>query len=438
MNDVSPARPAPRVLFIATRAPYGRMHGHKMGMRTYIRALQGLGYDVVVAAFDVPDDVVDKEDLGATTRYVKLPSKAEIARNVVTGFLPGKLSLNECLYMGSEAERTLMELVREVPVRFVVADMIRTARYADAMGVPWLLDHEDLLSERYEMWAGRSSGNENILGYLEPIIPSFARGATRKAFRWIMRRESRLLAKREVYWTNRARASSLRSLEETARLGRIATGRAFCMPVTVPIPPTRAMALDVRPMTAVFVGGLTYQPNLDAIRAYVRDIIPEFGRRGVPLPVLNVVGAAPDNLRAGLDHPSIRFLGYVPDVNEEVQKAQVFFAPIVSGTGIKTKVLEALACGVPLIALPFGLTGLRGAHGEHYLRAQDATEFVSQYERLRDDACLARRLGASGRELAIQFYSIEAAMRMLGPEVNAALGSDQRGSDIRAFATPRS
>jgi glycosyltransferase involved in cell wall biosynthesis len=205
------------------------------------------------------------------------------------------------------------------------------------------------------------------------------------------------------------------------------------MPVTVPIPPTHAAALDVRPMTAVFVGGLTYQPNLDAIRAYVRDIIPEFQRRGVEVPILNVVGAAPDNLRAGIKHPSIRFLGYVPDVNEEVQKAQVFFAPIVSGTGIKTKVLEALACGVPLIALPFGLTGLRGEHGEHYLRAEDAAEFVSQHERLRDDVDLARRLGAKGRELAIRFYSIEAAMRMLGPEVEAILGMDSR-----ALTTPLS
>lgn len=423
MNDFARPVAGMRVLFIATRAPYGRMHGHKMGMRTYIRALQGLGCEVTVAAFAVPGDEVEVEDLGARTRYLKLPSTMEIARNIVTGFLPGRLSLNECLYGSAEAQRRIKGIVEEFSIDFIVSDMIRTARYAEGAGRPWILDHEDLLSERYSMWARRSSGNENILGYLEPIVPSVVRPATRAAFRRIMERESRMLVQREVYWTRRARASSLRSLEETNRLRESAGSQVFCMPVTVPVPATQATALHVRPMSAVFVGGLTYQPNLDALRTYAEAIIPEFERRGIEVPILNVVGAAPDGLRVGLGHPSIRFLGYVPDVNEEVQRAQVFFAPIVSGTGIKTKVLEALACGVPLIALPFGLSGLRGEHGVHYLRANDAAEFVQHYEAIRDDLTLAESLGAAGRELAIQFYSIEAAIRILRPEMDAAVGA---------------
>jgi len=169
------------------------------------------------------------------------------------------------------------------------------------------------------------------------------------------------------------------------------------MPVSVPIPTTQATALAVRPMSAVFVGGLTYQPNLDALRTYAEHIIPQFERR-MSVPTLNVVGMAPDHLRTGLDHPSIRFLGYVPDVNEVIQQAQVFFAPIVSGTGIKTKVLEGMACGVPVLALPMGLTGLQGAHGVHYLRGDGPEDFVDQYERLRDDVTLAQAIGAAGRQ----------------------------------------
>ena len=104
------------------------------------------------------------------------------------------------------------------------------------------------------------------------------------------------------------------------------------MPVTVPVPDQPVSAtLTNRPMTAVFTGGLTYQPNLDGLRAYVERIIPEFERQGVELPVLNVIGAAPDNLRLPLEHPSIKFLGYVPDINDELARTQVFFAPIVSG-----------------------------------------------------------------------------------------------------------
>jgi glycosyltransferase involved in cell wall biosynthesis len=231
----------------------------------------------------------------------------------------------------------------------------------------------------------------------------------------VLRQESKMLAAREIYWVRRAQASSLRSNGETARLRQLApTARVFCMPVSVTIPPEPAHDLAKRPMAAVFTGGLSYQPNLEALRVYVSQIIPEFERRKVAIPSLNVIGMAPDALQKGVRHHTIRFLGYVPDVNEEVQKAQVFFAPIVSGTGIKIKVLEAMACGVPVIALPVGLSGLHGTPGQHYLQANDATDFVAQYERLRDDDALARSIAASGRELAVMYYSLDAATRILG------------------------
>ncbi len=406
------------ILYIATRAPYGRMHGHKMGIRTYINALKTAGHTVTLIAFNIPGDEPKPEDLGVESHYLPLPAKSKILWNLLTQGLTGRLSINECLYLDESANDAIQRLVKDKSINMIVADMIRTAPYAHRSGLPWIVDHEDLLSERYELWATRSTGDENILGYLENSIPAFARPLVRAVFRKLLRRESKVLEHRELFWTDRANASSLRSLEETERLSQRTKRRVFCMPVTVPIPDQPANAtLDARPMVAVFTGGLTYQPNLDALRAYVEKIIPEFERQGVELPTLNVIGAAPDNLRLPLEHPSIKFLGYVPDVNEELGRTQVFFAPIVSGTGIKTKVLEALACGLPLIALPAGLTGLQGEHERHYLRAEDAADFVAQYVKVRGNPALARSLGKDGRDLAIAAYSIEAAADIMRREI---------------------
>ena len=78
-----------------------------------------------------------------------------------------------------------------------------------------------------------------------------------------------------------------------------------------------------------------------------------------------------------------------------------------------------MACGLPLIALPAGLTGLQGEHGTHFLRAEDPADFVRQYVRVRDDLELARSLGEHGRKLAIASYSIDAATKIVSREIDA-------------------
>jgi polysaccharide biosynthesis protein PslH len=421
-----------RVLFIATRSPYGEMYGHKMGMRTYIRALNALGHQVTVAAFSIPGDVVDDEDLDAKTYYLPLPSYWTIATNVVKYGLLKRKSINECLYLESSIFQRVREICQTHSIEFIIADMIRTAPYAEQVGVPWILDHEDLLSDRYRMWTTRASGSENILGYLTGYVPIYLRPAVRWFFRTLMEREARVLASREVYWTNKSVASSLRSLQEIESLAVRTQRRVFCLPVTVPVPKHSVEELARRPMSAVFTGGLTYQPNLDALRAYVEKVLPAFARLNVEPPLLSIIGACPATLKDGLEHPTIRFLGYIPDVSEELKRHQVFFAPVVSGTGIKTKVLEAMACGLPVIALPDAVTGLSVEPMRHCLVAATAEEFVQCYLLLMKDPAFAECVGIAGRELVVQSYSIEAAAEILEFELKFALSASM---GAMSFAT---
>jgi glycosyltransferase involved in cell wall biosynthesis len=398
-------------------------------MRTYIRALKTLGHQVIIAAFTVPGETFDTEDLDTTTYYLPLPSRWTILTNIIKYWLPRRKSVNECLYHGQGTFQRVHEICQAHGIELVVADMVRTAAYAEATGIPWVLDHDDLLSLRYRIWTKSASRKENILGYLTGYLPHFIRPSIRWVFRLMLKREAELLTRREVYWSDKALCSSLHSPSEVADLASRTERRVFCMPLTVAVPKNPAGNLSYRPISAVFTGGLTYQPNLDALRGYVENVLPAFARLGVEPPQLSVIGLCPDFLKARLAHPTIRFLGYVSDILDELKSHQVFFAPIVSGSGVKTKVLEAMACGLPVIALPDAVSGISAEHMRHCLIALGPEEFVQCYCLVNDNTTLAQQIGLAGRELVIQSYSMEAATKVLASElasVVSAMGRDRQ------------
>jgi glycosyltransferase involved in cell wall biosynthesis len=354
--------------------------------------------------------------------------------NVVKYWLPKRKSVNECLYLDKATFSRVREICQTHRIEFIVADMIRTAHYAEAMGVPWILNHDDLLSFRYSRGSTFASENENILGYLTGHVPSYLRPAIGRVFRMMLQRESELLARREIYWTNKAVGGSLRSLTETTSLAARTATRVFCMPPIVGVPQISANRLSDRPMSAVFTGGLNYQPNLDALKGYVQNVIPTFTQLGVEPPQLSVIGSCPESVKSRLAHPLVRFLGYVPNIDEELSKHQVFFAPIVSGSGIKTKVLEAMACGLPVIASPDAVTGIAVEHMRHCLVARDSEEFVRHYLLLNNDPVLAQAIAGAARELVMQVHSIEAATEVLGSEIACALRATASGSEQCAMS----
>ena len=233
-----------RVLFIATRVPYGQMYGHKIGIRAYIDALKTLGHQVIIAAFSVPGDTFDSEDLDAKSYYLPLPSHWRVFVNIVKYWLPKRKSINECLYLEKSTFHSVHEICQTHGIEFIIADMIRTAAYAEAVGIPWILHHDDLLSVRYRSMTDMSR-NENILGYLTGYVPLYVRPTIRRIFRIMLKRESELLARREVYWTNKAPCSSLRSLAEAASLAARTERRVFCMPTPVRSPRIRPTAYQI-------------------------------------------------------------------------------------------------------------------------------------------------------------------------------------------------
>lgn len=158
---------------------------------------------------------------------------------------------------------------------------------------------------------------------------------------------------------------------------------------------------DGGPPLLVFTGTLDYPPNADAVRYFCREILPGIRRERPDARFAIVGGGASDDLiAAGRSAGEVDFLGFVPDVFETLSRATLFVCPMRQGTGIKVKLLEAMACGLPIVATPLAVEGVPEARDGRDLRvAASASDFVRCVLDLLGDPAGRRALGARAREV---------------------------------------
>lgn len=159
--------------------------------------------------------------------------------------------------------------------------------------------------------------------------------------------------------------------------------------------------------TLVFHSHLGYAPNIEAALELANNILP-IVRHYVPAATLHLVGADPDaRVRALGTRPEIRLSANLPDLRPAVCSAQVYVCPIRHGTGLKSKMLEAMAMQLPIVGYPGAVVGLSGIPGTHYLVAASAMDFAMQVVELLTQPDRAAALASAGRHLVEREYSWE-------------------------------
>ncbi|HZN13584.1 MAG TPA: glycosyltransferase [Acidimicrobiales bacterium] len=159
----------------------------------------------------------------------------------------------------------------------------------------------------------------------------------------------------------------------------------------------------------LFVGNLTYPPNVEAATTLALDVVPEVRRlvgRRVVLSIAGPVDAGPQAI-AGHD-PDVRWLGFVPDLAPVYAAARVVVAPLRAGGGTRIKLLEAFAHRVPVVSSTAGAAGLDVVDGVHLLIADGAVDTARAVVRVLEDDSLARALRDNAADLVRRSYSHEA------------------------------
>ena len=146
----------------------------------------------------------------------------------------------------------------------------------------------------------------------------------------------------------------------------------------------------------VFVGSMSYGPNVDAVVHFVREVLPRVRVRR-PAAHLEIVGLDPAPEVLALAGPGVKVVGGVPDVRPYFERASAVVVPLRIGGGTRLKIVEALAMGAPVVSTPVGAEGLGLTHGEELLLARAPGAFAQAILQLLERPEWARDLGARGK-----------------------------------------
>jgi glycosyltransferase involved in cell wall biosynthesis len=165
------------------------------------------------------------------------------------------------------------------------------------------------------------------------------------------------------------------------------------------------IAVPEIPQSAVFWGRLDFEPNIDALVWFGREVWPEIARR-VPAARFTIMGYQPtQEVERVAALPGITLRPNVPDLRSAVCEHALVVLPMVSGGGIKNKLLEGAAMGRPIVCTPRACMDLRSSGTLPMLVARKPDEWVMNVIALWDDEARRAELGRQARAWVSEYYS---------------------------------
>jgi polysaccharide biosynthesis protein PslH len=167
--------------------------------------------------------------------------------------------------------------------------------------------------------------------------------------------------------------------------------------------------------TLVISGKMSYHANISMVMHFVRNILPLIQASRPDVRVWIVGKDPPGDIVALGESAEVHVTGTVDDIRPYLQKATVALAPLPYGAGVQNKVLEAMACGTPVVASPKAVSALDTISGQHLLVAEDPVSFAEAVIGLLGDSSYRQFIGQGGRIYVEKYHHWEIiAARMEG------------------------
>lgn len=370
------------ILVIAPRFPYPTRTGDTLTIFHLLKYLhQRHAIDLVACTSQEP--IPEHYDVVAPycRNLVTVPiSRFRRSRNAIGGVF-GRRPLQADWFYSPDVACRIERLVRQYRHDVLYAHTIRTARYVQELRVP--LAALRILAMQISM---------------ELNYRRLARFERNLLYRLIFRYEADRLGTFEQEVAKAFdHALVISDVDRAAICGGREDPRFFECPHGVSLDDRPFDAGAREPKSIVFSGNMNYRPNVDAATFFVQVILPRIHQR-VPDAVFYIVGANPTvGVRELGRERGVTVTGEVESVYTWLRRAAVGVNPLRAGAGLQNKVLEGMACGLPMVVSPVANEGIKAVSGTHLLVEESAAAFSDSVSRLLLSAEERRALGGSAR-----------------------------------------
>lgn len=401
-----------KLLFITTRLFFKTDSGRKLSLYHYCKGLhEKFGYDIYIYTFLEGDQDFKKEMRNKPSFIKEVYCASEIpffnkSKNILfKSIFSSKWALQCSLYYSKKNANQIAKICQQIDFDAAITDMIRTAPYIQGLkNVPIkILDMDDLLSKRYEREISTNS-DPNFIGQYSKKLSGVSRKLIPFFKNMILKLEIKRLKYCEKYYSEQYDKVIFVSDKETNEMNKILELNK-CITITTGVDyKYYSMNIDTKkiPNSISFIGNLEYPPNIDSLRMIVNQVLP-YVKKDI---TLYAIGKVSDSVRAELGNRVV-FLGMVDDLRIPVKSTSLFLSPIAYGSGIKTKILEAMAMGLPVLTNSVGAEGINISAGVNAIVSNDMKFLAKEIDRLLDDETECKRLGQAGQMLVKKEYQWE-------------------------------
>lgn len=153
-----------------------------------------------------------------------------------------------------------------------------------------------------------------------------------------------------------------------------------------------------------FLGVMNYKPNIIAVKYIINNIVPYLSKNYI----INIIGPSVPRKIKSLERKNIKFLGYIENVEEELEKNDIFVCPILVGSGSKNKIIQAGELGLPIVGTELALEGLPKELKKVIYIANTEKEFIQKIEEIQksDDVTLKARINKQ-KEIIEKYNSFD-------------------------------